>query len=85
MIWTNFKHLIWKPTCYEWKTTSVVDRIITNHKIDFMKPDVCEAGLSDHHEIIFQSWEKRLSREDSKQFFVGVLETLIKATLMINW
>lgn len=50
-----------------------------------MKPDVYEAGLSDHHEIIIQSWEKRLSREDSKQFFVGVLETLIKATLMINW
>ena len=81
----QLEHLILKPTCYKGKTPSTIDLIITNHKTSFMKSDTCETGLLDHHEMTYSFLRKPLPKENLKQFNIGVLTTLIRRSLMINY
>ena len=52
------------------KENSASYLIATNHKIDFMKSDICENVLPDHHKIVYSFLRK--------SFATGKPETLIK-------
>ena len=48
----KFKHLILKPICCKGLLLSTIDLLLTNHKQSFMRLDVYEAGVSDHHKMM---------------------------------
>lgn len=52
------------------KENSASYLITTNHKIDFMKSDICENVLPDHHKIVYSFLRK--------SFATGKPESLIK-------
>ena len=63
------------------KENSASYLITTNHKIDFMKSDICENVLSDHHDLVYSSLRK--------PFATGKSKTLIKFIdeeyLLVYW
>ena len=58
----QLEHLILKPTCYKSNTPATIDLIITNHETSFMKSDTCEAGLSDHHKMVYSFLRKTFAK-----------------------
>ena len=41
--------LILKPACFKGILPSAIDLLLTNHKQSFMRSDVYEIGILDHH------------------------------------
>ena len=54
----KFEHLIVKSTCFKGLFPSTSDLILTNHKQNFMKLNVYERGISDHHKMFFLVFRK---------------------------
>ena len=48
----DLSSLIKKPTCYQSRTPSCIDLILTNRKHLFQLSNTFETGLSDHHKLI---------------------------------
>ena len=48
----KFEHLILKPICCKGLLLSTIDLLLTNHKQTFMRSDVYETGVSDHHKMM---------------------------------
>ena len=48
----KFEHLILKPTCFAELFPSTIELILSTHKQSFMKSDVYETGISDHHKML---------------------------------
>ena len=49
----SFVNLIKSNTCFKSKPGSCIDLILTNKSKRFQNPGVMEAGVSDHHALIF--------------------------------
>ena len=62
-------HLILKPTYYKRKTPSTIDLIIANYKRHFLKSDLCETGLSDHHRMVYLLSRKTFAKAKPKTIF----------------
>ena len=58
----QLEHLILKPTCYKSNAPATIDLIITNHETSFMKSDTSEAGLSDHHKMVYSFLRKTFAK-----------------------
>ena len=48
----KFEHLILIPTCFKGRLPSTIDLLLTDHKQSFMRSNVYETGISDHHKMI---------------------------------
>ena len=67
----QLEHLILKPTSYKVKTPSSIDLIITNHKTNFMKSDICETGLSDHQKMVYSFLRETFAKGNPKTIYYG--------------
>ena len=73
----KFKHL--KPTCFKGLFPSTIDLILTNHKQSFIKLDLYEPGISDHHKMIFSILRKTFAKEGKpKTVVIATIKSLIK-------
>ena len=65
----QLEHLISEPTCYKGKTPSTIDLVITNDKTSFMKSDICETRLSDHHKMTYSFLRKTFAKGKPKTIY----------------
>ena len=62
----KFEHMILKPNCFKGLSPSTKDLLLTNHKQSFMRLDVYETSISDHHNMIISGLRKTLAKGKPK-------------------
>ena len=62
----KFEHLILKPTCFRGLLPSAIDLLLTYHKQSFMRSNVFEKGISDHHKMIVSVLRKTFAKDKPK-------------------
>ena len=79
----KFEHSILKPTCFKGLLPSTIDLLLTNHKQNFMKSDVYETGICNHHKRQSSRFlQKFLLKVNQKLSFSATKKKLIKILSM---
>ena len=63
------EHSILKPTCFKGLLPSATDLLLTNHKQSFMRSDMYETGILDHHKVIISVLRKTFAKGKPKTVF----------------
>ena len=65
----KFEHLILKPTCFKGLLLCTIDLLSTNHKQSFVKLEVYETGILDHHKMIISVLRKNFAKGKPKTVY----------------
>ena len=65
----KFEHLLLKPTRFKVLLPSTIDLLLTNHKQRFLKLDVYETGILDHHKMMISVLRKNVAKGNPKTVF----------------
>ena len=70
------------PTCSKYsKNPSCIDLLLTNFKSSFMKTNIFETGISDHHKIISTIMKLHFTRGSPKTKYHDLLNTISQTKL----
>ena len=72
----NLFNLIKTNTCFKGKGTCI-DLIVTNSKYCFKYSSTFEAGLNDHHHLVYSMLKTRFKRENQNILFIVITKTLM--------